>query len=101
MRTTTAASIALAIGALTAVSSMSIAGEAKTVKVKKVQVLSDKSSNRTTSYELQNKILTIGDKKVVTWLDNRQHCMVTTYHAASDTWGEHVDLGDCQDNHGG
>jgi len=100
MRTTTAASLALTISVLTA-ASIGAAGEGKTVTVRKIRVLSDKASNRATSYELQNKILTIGDKKVITWLDNRQHCMVTTYHAASDTWSEHVDLGDCQDNHGG
>ena len=71
------------------------------VKIKTLKVISDKASNRATSYELANKIITIKDKIFIAWLDENQHVRVTTYDKASDTWNEAADLGPADDNHGG
>jgi hypothetical protein len=71
------------------------------VKVKTLKVISDRASNRATSYELSNKIITAKDKIFVAWLDDVQHCRVATYDPASDMWNDSADLGPADDNHGG
>jgi len=53
------------------------------VKVKDFKIISDNASNRATSYELSNKIITAAGKIFVAWLDGDQHCRVETYNPAS------------------
>ena len=92
------------VAVLVAQTSADSAGsEAKTgiVKIKSVKVISEKGSNRATSYELANKIITTKDKIFIAWLDEDQHVRVTSYDKASDTWGDSADLGPADDNHGG
>lgn len=71
------------------------------VKVKDLKIVSDNASNRATSYELSNKIITAAGKIFVAWLDGDQRCRVETYDLASETWGDSADLGPADDNHGG
>jgi BNR repeat-containing family member len=71
------------------------------VKVKTLKVISDRASNRATSYELSNKIITAKDRIFVAWLDEAQHVRVSTYDLKSDAWSEPADLGAADDNHGG
>lgn len=71
------------------------------IKVKMLKVISENASNRATSYEKSNKIITAKNKIFIVWLDNKQHCMIDTYDITSDQWSDHVGLGACVDNHGG
>ncbi len=90
---TLAAAAALAVGAA--------AGPAEAVKVKTIKVISENASNRASSYELANKIVTARDKIFVAWLDGDQHVRVDTYEISSDAWIGSADLGPADDNHGG
>jgi len=93
----TAMMLALAVAAILSAR----AAAEPVVKVKTIKVISDQASNRATSYELANKIITTKDKIFVAWLDDAQHVRVSTYHLKSDVWSEPADLGPADDNHGG
>ncbi len=71
------------------------------IGVKTVKVLSDRASNRASSYELANKIITAQGKIFVAWLDDAQHVRVDTIDQASEAVTGSADLGPADDNHGG
>ena len=77
------------------------AGPSADIKVLTIKVISDNASNRASSYELANKIITTRDKIFVAWLDGDQHVRVDTCETASGAWIGSADLGPADDNHGG
>lgn len=91
----------LTLAAAAGVAALAAAGPAEAVKVKSIKVISDNASNRASSYELANKIVTTRDRIFIAWLDGDQHVRVETYVPASDTWSGSADLGPADDNHGG
>lgn len=91
----------LILAAAAGLAARAAAGPAAEVKVKAVKVISDNASNRASSYELANKIITTGGKIFLAWLDGDQHVRVDTYEPAADRWTGSADLGPADDNHGG
>lgn len=71
------------------------------VNVKTIKVISDQASNRATSYEMANKIITARDKIFVGWLDDAQHVRISTLDLKTGAWDKPADLGPADDNHGG
>ncbi len=66
--------------------------------------LSENGCGRATGYAETNKIVTVGDKTHVTWLDSEgSHFIarIRTLDHATGTWSETVTLGGAYDNHGG
>ncbi|MCG8611096.1 MAG: BNR repeat-containing protein [Pseudomonadales bacterium] len=66
--------------------------------------LSGVSSDRATAYPDSNKIVTIGTKTHVTWLDEEDGTFfirVRTLDQSSNTWGETYTVDTAEDNHGG
>lgn len=66
-----------------------------------IHLLSTTGSTRATRYASANKIVSIGDKTHVAWLDSVSRTMIATYDHATDQWSDAVHVGDGVDNHGG
>lgn len=67
-------------------------------------LLSDHGCGRATGYAEANKIVTLGDRTHVAWLDSVAEgfrVRVRTLDSASGRWSETVTLGEAHDNHGG
>lgn len=67
-------------------------------------VLSTAGSGRATAYAEQNKIVTVGDKTHVVWLDADESGFWVrgrTLTRSTGAWSETVTIGSGQDNHGG
>lgn len=67
-------------------------------------ILSSEGSGRATAYADQNKIITVGDKTHVVWLDADDagfHVRGRTLDRDTGHWSETVRIGEAQDNHGG
>ena len=67
-------------------------------------LLSSEGSGRATSYGESNKIVTVGGKTHVAWLDaiaEGFRVRVRTLDRRTGQWGPIVAIGDGQDNHGG
>jgi len=76
-----------------------LAGEADdSVRMK---LLSDRGSTRATRYSNANKIVTLGGKTHIGWLDSISRTMIATFDHESHQWSRAVHVGDGQDNHGG
>ena len=69
--------------------------------VASIKLLSERGSTRAARYAVTNKIVTIGGRTHVAWLDSISRTMVATYDHASGTWSAPVKVGDGKDNHGG
>lgn len=61
--------------------------------------LSNKGSTRATAYPMGNKIVTLGDRTHVVWLDAIAQVRARTYDHGTETWGDTVDLFEGCDNH--
>ena len=66
-----------------------------------VKLLSDQGSTRATRYATANKIVTLGSRTHIAWLDSISRTMVATYDRESESWSKPVHIGDGEDNHGG
>jgi len=75
--------------------------ENETIEVAHVRLLSEHGSTRAARYATANKIVTLGGKTHVAWLDSVSNTMVATYDHASGEWGPAVHVGSGTDNHGG
>lgn len=67
-------------------------------------LLSTEGSGRATSYGESNKIVTVGDKTHVAWLDaiaEGFRVRIRTLDRRTGEWGPIVNIGDGMDNHGG
>lgn len=67
-------------------------------------LISRTGSSRATGYAEANKIVTIGDRTHVCWLDSVEdgfRARVRTFDRAAMRWSDTVTLGDAYDNHGG
>ncbi len=64
-------------------------------------VLSTKGSTRATAYAASNKVITIGAKTHVAWLDSVSDTMISTLDHETGQWSEPVLVGSGLDNHGG
>jgi hypothetical protein len=67
-------------------------------------LLSEKGCGRATGYAEANKIVTIGDKTHVTWLDSPEEgfrIRVQTLDRTSGEWSAVYTIGEAHDNHGG
>jgi hypothetical protein len=67
-------------------------------------LLSEAGCGRATAYWEQNKIITIGDRTHVVWLDSDRSGFKVrgrTLDRISWTWSPAITIGDAQDNHGG
>ncbi len=73
----------------------------ETMEVAQTKLLSKRGSTRATRYASTNKIVTIGGKTHVAWLDSISNTMIVTYDHASGHWGQPVKVGSGTDNHGG
>ncbi len=71
------------------------------LRIAGTDVLSTKGSTRGTAYGSANKIVTIGSKTHVAWLDTKSATMIQTYDAATEEWLPPVHVGSGLDNHGG
>ena len=61
--------------------------------------LSTTGSTRATAYTWSNKVLTLGDRTHIVWLDAVATVCGRTYDHASDTWSDIIRIGDGCDNH--
>lgn len=66
-----------------------------------VKLLSERGSTRATRYASTNKIVTLGQKTHVAWLDSVSRTMVATFDRESQSWAKPVHVDDGEDNHGG
>lgn len=67
-------------------------------------ILSREGSGRATAYADQTKVITIGAKTHVVWLDADEtgfHVRGRTLYRDTGRWSEVVTIGEAQDNHGG
>ena len=64
-------------------------------------VLSTNGSTRGSAYGSASKIVTLGDKTHVAWLDTKSATMIQTYHHGTGDWLPAVHVGSGLDNHGG
>ncbi|MEY3774760.1 MAG: hypothetical protein RLZZ129_1540 [Verrucomicrobiota bacterium] len=67
-------------------------------------VLSNAGCGRATAYWEQNKIITVGEKTHVVWLDSDAsgfHVRGRTLDRTTGVWSPTVTIGEAQDNHGG
>ena len=94
------AGLALLVGPCMATASADRAHE-KTAQVAQAKLLSDHGSTRAARYATANKIVTIGGRTHVSWLDSVSNTMIATYDHASERWTEPVKVGSGTDNHGG
>jgi len=69
--------------------------------VESMKLLSERGSTRATRYATANKIVTIGDRTHVAWLDTISQTMTATFDHRSGAWSAPVKVGDGADNHGG
>lgn len=70
-------------------------------KPAKVKLLSNRGSTRATRYSSANKIVTIGKKTHIAWLDSVSRTMIASFDRENGKWSRAVHVGDGQDNHGG
>ncbi len=66
-----------------------------------IHTLSEVGSSRGTAYAASNKMVTLGGKTHVAWLDSVSGTRVCTYDHATGTLGPAVAVGEGHDNHGG
>jgi len=90
----------IVIGLLCAGAMLGASAE-KPLALGSVQLLSERGSTRAARYAVSNKIVTLGGKTHVAWLDSISQTMVATYDRGADAWGDAVKVGDGADNHGG
>lgn len=70
----------------------------------KVHLISDSGCGRATGYAEANKIVTIGKKTHVSWLDSTAEgfmVQIRTYDHTSRSWSPTFTIGEAFDNHGG
>ena len=81
--------------------SAAIAEEAAPMHLQRTFTLSQNGSTRATLYAMSNKIVTIGDKTHIAWLDWLADTKVVTYDHATGEISEPVLVGSGVDNHAG
>jgi hypothetical protein len=95
---------------LTAVSVLRVSGfliasvALPAIETQGVAVLSSEGSGRATAYAEQHKIISLGDKRHVVWLDADESRFLVrgrTWNESDQRWSEVVTIGEAQDNHGG
>ena len=74
---------------------------AASIEVASEKALSTRGSTRGTAYSMSNKIVTLGDKTHVAWLDTKSATMIQTFDHSTDEWLPAVHVGSGKDNHGG
>ncbi len=92
---------AAGLGALRSGASTAAAAESEEAKR---FLLSERGCGRATAYAETNKIITIGDKTHVAWLDSegkKFFVRVRTLDRKTGTWAKTVTVGEAYDNHGG
>ncbi len=67
----------------------------------RMKLLSERGSTRATRYSNANKIVTLGTKTHIAWLDSVSRTMIATFDHESQQWSRSVHVGSGQDNHGG
>lgn len=92
--------IIIAFVALTALAALADGGPAM-LRVGSETVLSTAGSTRASFYPTSNKLLTIGNKTHITWLDAVSEIMVQTFDHATGTLLPAVHVGSGTDNHSG
>lgn len=75
--------------------------ESSPVKITRIVTLSKGGSTRASLYVMSNKILTVGDRTHVAWLDSLSDTMICTYDHVTGELTEPVCVGTGVDNHGG
>lgn len=76
-------------------------GRQSHLKAKATVTLSTAGSTRATAYVMSSKILTLGGKTHVAWLDSGSKTMIQTYDRTTGKFGPVVHVGTGKDNHGG
>ena len=71
------------------------------ISVAATRTLSTTGSTRGTAYWMSNKIVTLGSKTHVAWLDMISEIKVCAYDRDAKQWGPVVHVGTGHDNHGG
>ena len=71
------------------------------VTIERIVTLSEHGSTRATLYDMSNKILTIGGRTHITWLDALADTMIVTYDHATGAISAPVLIGSGVDNHAG
>ncbi len=71
------------------------------VTVERIVMLSQHGSTRASLYDMSNKILTVGERTHITWLDALADTMVVTYDHATGEISAPVLIGSGVDNHAG
>lgn len=71
------------------------------VQIERIVPLSHRGSTRATLYDMSNKILTIGGRTHIAWLDALADTMVVTYDHATGEMSAPVLIGSGVDNHAG
>ena len=70
------------------------------VRVSQTRLLSEYGASGVTDYGSSNKIVTLGGKTHVAWLDSVSETMVASFDHATGSWTEPVKVGTGIDNHG-
>ncbi len=65
------------------------------------KLISERGSTRATRYAVSNKIVTVGEKTHIAWLDSVSETMIVTFDHATGQWSGPVRVGTGKDNHGG
>ena len=71
------------------------------IRIVEDRILSARGSTRATLYNWSNKIVSVGGKVHVSWLDYLAWNRIQTLDEASGAWGEVITPGDGVDNHSG
>lgn len=108
MKTTLTAALPFILSAVTALAQPTPKGGLAPVKppdsplsIGLTKTLSTQGSTRGTAYVMSNKVVTMGSRTHVTWLDSGSKTMVQTYDHARKEWLAPVHVGTGYDNHGG
>lgn len=87
--------------AVTLYLNLSVTGAENHLSATGVKLLSERGSTRATRYATANKIVTLGRKTHVAWLDSISRTMVASFDRESQSWSQPVHVGEGTDNHGG
>ncbi len=77
------------------------AEQTRVLEIAQTKLLSEHGSTRATRYAGTNKIITIGGKTHIAWLDSISNTTIAAYDHTSGQWSQAVKVGSGTDNHGG
>lgn len=101
VRSRAVAAVGLAVAVCFEPGALAEGEEPMGLHVAQVKVLSERGSTRATRYAVTNKIVTLGGRTHIAWLNSISETMVATWDHEAQAWSDPVRVGSGKDNHGG